>query len=45
VEIVEVISAKRLRMKTQCFNQDKVLVTDGEAVIVPPRQGGEAGTI
>ena len=42
VEIVEVISATRLRMKTQCFNQDKVMVIDGEAVIVPPRQGGEA---
>jgi 3-hydroxybutyryl-CoA dehydratase len=42
VEIVEVISEKRLRMKTRCFNQDKVLVIDGEAIIVPPRQGGEA---
>jgi len=42
VEIVEVISQKRLRMKTSCFNQDKVLVIDGEAIIVPPRQGGEA---
>lgn len=39
VEIVEVISEKRLRMRTQCFNQDKVLVIDGEAVIVPPRPG------
>jgi 3-hydroxybutyryl-CoA dehydratase len=37
VEIVEVVSEKRLRMRTQCFNQDKVLVIDGEAVIVPPR--------
>ena len=42
VEIVEVISEKRLRMKTRCFNQDKVLVIDGEAIIVPPRQGREA---
>ncbi len=42
VEIVEVISGKRLRMKTRCFNQDKVMVIDGEAIIVPPRQGGEA---
>jgi 3-hydroxybutyryl-CoA dehydratase len=42
VEIVEVVSEKRLRMKTQCFNQDKVLVIDGEAIIVPPRQRGEA---
>jgi 3-hydroxybutyryl-CoA dehydratase len=42
VEIVEVISEKRLRMTTQCFNQDKVLVIDGEAIIVPPRPGREA---
>ena len=39
VEIVEVVSEKRLRMRTQCFNQDKVLVIDGEAMIVPPRPG------
>ena len=42
VEIVEVISEKRLRMKTHCSNQDGVLVITGEAIIVPPRQGGEA---
>lgn len=38
VEIVESLSGRRLRVKTQCFNQDKVLVIDGEAVIIPPRQ-------
>ncbi len=42
VEIVEVISEKRLRLRTQCFNQDKVLVIDGEAIMVPPRPGREA---
>ena len=42
VEIVEVFSEKRLRMKTQCFNQDEVLVIDAEAIIVPPRLRGEA---
>jgi 3-hydroxybutyryl-CoA dehydratase len=42
VEIVEVISEKRLRFRTRCFNQDKVLVIDGEAIIVPPRQRREA---
>jgi 3-hydroxybutyryl-CoA dehydratase len=42
VEIVEVVSEKRLRFRTQCFNQDKVLVIDGEAIMVPPRQGREA---
>lgn len=35
-EIVEVISPKRLRLRTQCFNQKGVLVIDGEAIIVPP---------
>ncbi len=39
VEIVEIVSGRRLRMKTQCFNQDRVLVIDGEALISPPRQG------
>jgi len=42
VEIIEVISEKRLRFRTRCFNQDKVLVIDGEAIIVPPRQGRES---
>lgn len=37
VEILEVISEKRLRLKTQCFNQRGEMVLDGEAVIVPPR--------
>ncbi|RJP24409.1 MAG: MaoC family dehydratase [Deltaproteobacteria bacterium] len=37
VEIVEVVSEKRLRFRTQCFNQRKEIVIDGEAVIVPPR--------
>ena len=43
VEIVEVVSEKRLRMRTRCFNQDKVLVIDGEAMIVPPRTGPGPG--
>lgn len=36
-EIVEVISGKRLRLRTQCVNQRKEVVLDGEAIIVPPR--------
>jgi 3-hydroxybutyryl-CoA dehydratase len=43
VEIVEVVSEKRLRMRTRCFNQDKVMVIDGEAMIVPPRPGTGPG--
>jgi 3-hydroxybutyryl-CoA dehydratase len=42
VEIVEVISEKRLRLRTRCFNQNKVMVIDGEAIMVPPRPGREA---
>lgn len=37
VEIVEVISEKRLRLRTQCVNQRGEVVLDGEAIIVPPR--------
>jgi 3-hydroxybutyryl-CoA dehydratase len=36
-EIVEVISEKRLRIRTRCFNQRKDTVLDGEAIIIPPR--------
>lgn len=36
-EIVEVISGKRLRIRTQCVNQRKEIVLDGEAIIVPQR--------
>ena len=38
VEIVEVISERRLRFRTQCFNQRSELVLDGEAVLVPPSE-------
>jgi len=44
-EIVEVISEKRLRMRTQCFNHKKVIVIDGEAVIVPPRPSRNKETV
>ena len=37
VEVAEVISEKRLRLKTECFNQRSETVLDGEAIIVPPR--------
>jgi 3-hydroxybutyryl-CoA dehydratase len=39
VEVAEVISEKRLRLKTECFNQRSETVVDGEAIIVPPRPG------
>jgi len=37
VEIVEVVSEKRLRLRTQCVNQRQEVVIDGEAIVVPPR--------
>ena len=37
VEVAEVISEKRLRLKTECINQRSETVIDGEAIIVPPR--------
>ena len=36
-EVVEVISEKRLKLRTQCINQRKEVVLEGEAIIVPPR--------
>ncbi len=39
VEVAEVVSEKRLRLKTQCLNQRKEVVLDGEAIVVPPRAG------
>lgn len=39
VEIVEVVSEKRLRLRTQCLNQRNEIVIDGEAVVAPPRPG------
>jgi 3-hydroxybutyryl-CoA dehydratase len=41
VEITEVISEKRLRLKTVCLNQRADIVLDGEAIIVPPRPTAE----
>ena len=38
VEVVEIISAKnRVRLKTDCINQDGILVIDGEALVSPPK--------
>ena len=38
VEVVEIDrEKKRVRLKTQCRNQDGAVVIDGEAVVSPPR--------
>ncbi|MGA6993711.1 MAG: MaoC family dehydratase [Candidatus Deferrimicrobiaceae bacterium] len=36
-EVVEVISGKRLKLRTLCMNQREEVVLEGEAIIVPPR--------
>jgi len=36
-EVVEVISGKRLKLRTLCINQREEVVLEGEAIIVPPR--------
>ena len=40
-EVIEMISEKRMRLRTQCINQRKEIVIDGEAIIVPPKSGRE----
>ncbi len=37
VEVTEVINGKRLRLRTQCINQRKEVVLEGEAIVIPPR--------
>jgi 3-hydroxybutyryl-CoA dehydratase len=38
VEVIEKIEEKkRIRLKTVCFNQEGIKVTDGEALVSPPR--------
>jgi 3-hydroxybutyryl-CoA dehydratase len=37
-EVIEIVAAEnRVRLKTDCFNQDETLVIDGEAVVSPPK--------
>lgn len=37
-EVIEIVAAKnRVRLKTDCINQDGTLVIDGEAVVSPPK--------
>ena len=36
-EVVEMISEKRMRLRTQCLNQRKEVVIDGETIMIPPR--------
>lgn len=45
VEIVEVISDRRLRFRTQCLNQQSEVVLEGEAIVAPPWQKTSKGTV
>jgi 3-hydroxybutyryl-CoA dehydratase len=37
-EVVELLEAGRVRLKTTCYNQHGELVVDGEAIVIPPRR-------
>ena len=38
VEVIEIVpDKKRVRLKTDCVNQDNTTVVDGEALVSPPR--------
>ncbi len=39
VEVIEIVSAKnRVRLKTDCFNQDGLQIIGGEATVSPPKK-------
>jgi 3-hydroxybutyryl-CoA dehydratase len=36
-EVVELLPAGRVRLKTTCYNQDNEVIIDGTAIAIPPR--------
>ena len=38
VEVVEKLEKGRVRIKTNCYNQDGVEILDGEALVIAPRE-------
>lgn len=38
VEVVEKLEKGRVRIKTSCYNQDGVIVLDGEALVIAPKE-------
>lgn len=38
VEVVEKLEKGRVRLRTNCYNQDGVEVLDGEALVIAPRE-------
>lgn len=41
VEVEEIIKNKRVKLRTFCKNQDDVIVIDGHALILPPKEAVE----
>ena len=38
VEVIEKLAKGRIRLKTNCYIQDGTLVTEGEALVIAPRE-------
>ncbi len=38
VEVVALLEKNRVRLKTTCMNQESVIVLEGEALVIAPRQ-------
>ena len=38
VEVVTLLEKNRIRLKTTCMNQESVIVLEGEALVIAPRQ-------
>ncbi len=41
VEVAEIVNGKRLRLRTTCANQRGETVLEGEAMVLPPKEGSE----
>lgn len=37
-EVIELLPAGRVKLRTTCYNQHGELVIDGEAIVIPPRK-------
>ena len=38
IEVIEILPAGRVKLRTSCCNQKDELVTDGTAIVIPPRK-------
>lgn len=38
VEVVEKLEKGRVRIKTNCYNQDEIEILDGEALVIAPKE-------